>query len=514
MSGGRERGFRTSGVRTWIGWIWIGCGVVWAAVAAPEDATGRGDLPPNIVLILADDLGYGDLPCYDPSSPQVAPNLERLAAEGMRFTDFYVSSPVCSPSRASILSGCYHRRIGVNHVLWPVSVIGLNPAETTLAEVLKRRGYATLYLGKWHVGDQPEFLPTRQGFDSYFGIPYSHDMPSLLQVRRTEETFLPLKVKALPLYRDEKPVALVTGVRKLTRRYRDEAVAWIAAQHEAGRPFFLFLGHHAVHLPMKPSKEYRGESGNGAYGDWLTEMDAGVGALLALVAELGIDERTIFLFLSDNGPAKGARGSAGPLRGGKRSALEGGLRVPLLVRWPGQVAPGSVCRELAAGMDLLPTLAALAGAPIPGGRLDGVDLSGLLLGNGGGEAPRRDFFYYDGGRLAAVRKGTWKLHLGVAGGGRSLYDLASDPGETNDLGDERPEVVAELMALAEEAKRRYGDGLKTGELEREPGKVGRLRPVVRALPLFRGEGDPVESDFGEGMEELEGIEVTDAKDSG
>ncbi len=461
-------------------------------------AAGAVEKPPNVIVILADDLGYGDLPCYQPASTHIAPNLNRMAAEGMRFTDFYVSASVCSPSRASILSGCYHRRVGVNHVLWPVSMTGLSSRETTIADVLKGLGYATLYLGKWHVGDQVDFLPTRQGFDSYFGIPYSHDMPSPLAVRRTEETFLPLKIKALPLFRDEKPVALVTGVRNLTRRYHEEAVDFIAAQQEAGRPFFLFLGHHAVHLPMKPSKDYRKESGNGAYGDWLQEMDAGIGTILGTLEARGIDEETLVVFLSDNGPARSSKGSAAPLRGWKHTNWEGGLRVPLIVRWPGKIPAGAVCGELVGGMDLLPTVAGLTGADVSGLGIDGIDLSRLFLGEEGPEVPRRShFFYYDSGRLAAVRQGKWKLHLAWADAGRALYDLEADIGETTDIGSHWPEVVEELAALAEEGKRMLGSGMQRGVLERPPGKVNRLRPIVRALPLLRGDDGPEVADISE-----------------
>ena len=448
---------------------------------------------PNIIFILADDLGYGDLPCYNSGSGNRTPNIDRLAAEGMRFTNFYVSSSVCSPSRASLLTGCYHRRIGVDHVLWPVSVAGLSPSEVTIAEVLRDRGYATNYLGKWHVGDQVEFLPTRQGFDSYFGLPYSHDMPSLLSVRKTEETVLPVKVRALPLYRDEKPIALVTSVRGLTKRYRDEALAYIAMQSQAKRPFFLFLGHNAVHAPMQPSKDFRNESGNGLLGDWLEEVDSGLGAIMALLQELKMDEQTMVLFLSDNGPAKRTNGSSGELRGGKHSTWEGGLKVPFLIRWPGHIPPGKTCRQLAAGMDLLPTLAAVAGAAPGKLQIDGLDLSQLILGKTE-VSPRQDFIYYDAGRLAAVRDTRWKLHLrGPDEEPKKLFDLEADPGETKDVSNANPDVVARLSAKADEAARLLGNGTQKGQSERPGGKVSRLKPIGRALPMLRGDGDDDEA---------------------
>jgi arylsulfatase A-like enzyme len=446
------------------------------------------ETPPNVILILLDDLGYGDLTCYNSKSGNDTPNIDRLAAEGMRFTNFYVSSSVCSPSRASLLTGCYHRRIGVDHVLWPVSVAGLSPAETTIAEVLRQRGYATAYLGKWHVGDQVEFLPTRQGFDSYFGLPYSHDMQSLLRVRRTEETVLPVKIRALPLYRDEKPVALVTNVRKLTERYRNEALSFIAQQHEAKRPFFLFMGHNAVHFPMQPSKDFRNQSKNGPLGDWLEEVDAGLGALLALVQSLGIDEQTLILLLSDNGPANRTRGNTGNLRGGKHSTWDGGMKVPLLVRWPGTVLAGKVCGELTSAMDLLPTVARFAGAEIQSLNIDGLDLSSLLTGKA--EASPRDvFYYYHGNRLSAIRDQRWKLHLkGPEGEPRMLFDLQSDPGETKDLAAQQPEIVAKLSARAEAAAHLLGNGGQRGAVERPPGRVSRLQPIARALPVW-GDND-------------------------
>lgn len=442
------------------------------------------DPPPNVILVLLDDLGYGDLPCYNPKTGNDTPNIDRLAAEGMRFTNFYVSSSVCSPSRAALLTGCYHRRIGIGHVLWPVSVTGLNPAEITMAEVLRDRGYATAYVGKWHVGDQVDFLPTRQGFDSYFGLPYSHDMQSLLRVRKTEESVLPVKIRALPLYRDEKPVALVTNVRDLTGRYRNEALAFIARHGEAKRPFFLFLAHNAVHFPMQPSREYRNESKNGPLGDWLEEVDDGLGSLLDLVGKLGIDQQTLILLLSDNGPAGRTRGDTGNLRGGKHSTWDGGLKVPFLARWPGKIPAGKVCAGLTASMDLLPTIAKIAGAKPDTTRIDGLDFSGLLLGKTE-VSPRKDFFYYHGNRLAAVRDERWKLHLrGPEGEPRMLFDLAADPGETKDLADQQPGITARLSVLAEDAARRLGNGTQTGSGERAAGRVSRLDPIVRALPVL------------------------------
>jgi arylsulfatase len=484
-----------------------------ATAGAADRPAKPGEAPPNIIMILVDDLGYGDLRCYNPACDNPTPNVDKLAAEGTRFTNFYVSSSVCSPSRASILSGCYHRRIGIDHVLWPASMSGLNPKEVTIAEMLRERGYATCYLGKWHVGDQVAFLPTRQGFDTYFGLPYSHDMPTLM-VRKTEETVLPVKIRALPLYRDEKPIALVTNVRGLTKRYHEEALACISAQHEAKRPFFIFLAHNAIHLPMQPSKEFRNESGAGALGDWLEEVDSGLGAILTRLKELKIDEQTLIVFFSDNGPAKRANGSAGELRGGKHSTWEGGLKVPFIIRWPGHVPAGKVNAQLAGGMDLLPSIATFAGAKVDFQQIDGLDLSQLFLGKTE-ISPRKDFYYYDSGRLAAVRDTRWKLHMrGPDEEPRMLYDLENDPGETKDVTSLHPDVVARLSAMGEEAARLLGNGSQKGVLERPEGKVSRLTPISRALPLMRGEsgeGEAPKAPAAEASPEPEPQKTTPAK---
>lgn len=437
------------------------------------------DSLPNILLILADDLGYGDLGSYGAERHQT-PNLDRMAAEGMRFTDFYMSSPCCSPSRASVLTGCYHVRLGLNHVLWPSAPRGLAPEEVTIAEVLKTRGYETRYFGKWHVGDQKPFLPTRQGFDSYYGIPYSHDMPSLVRVKKDEGQLNPVQIRALPLLRDEKVDEVISDISPLMRRYVDELSEFMAAAAEAEKPFFGMLATHAVHLPMEPPKDFRNRSSNGRYGDWVEELDAGVGSLLRVIEELGIAENTLILFTSDNGPAKASRGSAGPLRGFKSTTWEGGVRMPLIAWWPGRIQAGGICGEIAASPDILPTLAGIAGAkPAAAGAVDGVDLSSLLFGEEIVRPPRTEFVYYQGAKLMAVREGPWKLHLVSPNGVKdALYNLDEDPGETENLSKRHPDAVAHLRKLAEKARVEFGDNLKVGRRVRVVGQVSKVIPLI------------------------------------
>ncbi|MFT5467458.1 MAG: arylsulfatase A [Verrucomicrobiales bacterium] len=437
------------------------------------------DAPPNILLILADDLGYGDLGCYG-AMKQLTPNLDRMAAEGMRFTDFYMSSPVCSPSRASILTGCYHVRLGINHVLWPSAMKGLNPDEVTIAEVLKTRGYETRYYGKWHVGDQKPFLPTRQGFDGYFGIPYSHDMPSLVRVKKDKGQLNPVQLRVLPLMRDEKVDELISDISPLMRRYVDELSGFMKASTEAKKPFFAMLSTHAVHLPMDPPKDFKNRSRNGSYGDWIEELDSGVGTLFEVIKELGIAENTLVIFTSDNGPAKSSRGTAYPLRGTKATTWEGGVRTPFIAWWPGKIRAGEVCREIGASPDILPTLASAANAkPAAAGALDGVDLLPLLFGQELVRSPRTDFVYYQGANLVAVREGPWKLHLiSPTGVKDALYNLADDPGETNNLSKRHPDAVDHLRELADVTAAELGDRLKVGRRVRVVGQVSKVIPLI------------------------------------
>jgi arylsulfatase A len=428
------------------------------AIAGPRSA--RADArPPNIVLILADDLGYGDLGCY--GHPTIAtPRLDRMAAEGMKFTEYYAGSSVCSPSRAALLTGRYPIRSGLTRVLEPRSTGGLPGEEITLAEVLKAAGYATACIGKWHLGWQKPYLPLNHGFDSYFGIPYSNDMSPATQPGN-------------PVFKDAPPTPLlrdfeVTNTeepdqRQLTRRYTEEALGFIRRE-AARRPFFLYLAQTMPHVPVYSGASFEGKSRRGRYGDAVEELDWSCGAILDALKDLGIDRETLVVFTSDNGPWLSQRengGSAGPFREGKVSTWEGGYRVPMIARWPGKIRAGVTTPAFATAMDLFATCVVLAGGSLPGDRpIDGVDLARVLLEGSAGRAPR--LFYYFGEEIWAVRSGRWKLHLkttdpaSVATWGQwvivahdppLLYDLEADPGEKYDQAQAHPEVVTALAGL-------------------------------------------------------------------
>ncbi len=412
--------------------------------------------PPNLVVLFADDMGWADLGCQG-AEGFATPRLDRMAAEGMRFTSFYVGGPVCTPSRAALLTGCYPKRVGLAHrVLFPYSDTGLHPDEATIAEVLRDAGYATACIGKWHLGHHAEFLPRRQGFDRWFGVPYSNDMDRHVYAKRD------FTAPPLALYDDDEVIEESPDQALLTRRYTEEAVRFIA--ENASRPFFLYLPHTMPHKPLHASADFRGKSELGLYGDVIEELDWSVGAILDALEEHGIDDRTLVLFTSDNGPWRAE--SSGPLRGRKNTTWEGGMRVPCVVRWPGMVPAGAVCDEVVTALDLLPTAAALAGVAPP--EVDGHDVRPLLLGEPNAASPTEAFFYYKDDKLEAVRSGRWKLRTGSS----QLYDLEADLGETTDVATAHPDVVARLAALAETARADLGDAT-TGQ----PG--ANVRPVGR-----------------------------------
>ena len=421
---------------------------------------------PNVVLINCDDLGYGDLGCYGSTRNQT-PAIDALAAEGMRFTSFYMASPVCSPSRAALLTGCYPPRIGFGSfdglpVLFPGQPMGLPDTEVTIAKILKEAGYRTQMIGKWHCGDQPDFLPTNHGFDHYFGLPYSNDMgrqmnpPAILD-------FLP----PLPLLRDHEVIEQQPDQRSLTGRYVAEARTFI--QDARDEPFFLYLAHMYVHLPIYVQPEFLERSTNGPYGAAVASIDWATSVLLEELRALGLEEQTIVIFTSDNGslgdepPPWGGRAPLGgsnlPLRGKKGTTFEGGMRVPAIVRWPGVVEPGQIVDELMSSLDLLPTLATLCGAHVPTDRsIDGHDVSGLWRGEDT-RSPTGTFAYYRGNDLEAVRDSRHKLFVARAGQELTeLYDLRADPGETTDVAAQLPEVVAQLRAVADAYRAELGDG--------------------------------------------------------
>ena len=432
--------------------------------------------PPNIVVIFCDDLGYGDIGSYGSKTP--TPNLDRMAREGMRFTDFYVGQAVCSASRAALLTGCYPGRVGIQGALAPKSKVGLNPNELTIAEVLKTRGYATAIYGKWHLGDAPEFLPSRQGFDEWFGLPYSNDMwPN----HPTNKKYPPL-----PLYENEKVVELMPDQSLLTKRYTERAVGFI--ERNKDKPFFLYVPHSMPHVPIFASKAFVGKTGLGLYADVINEIDWSVGQILASLKKQGLDDNTLVVFTSDNGPWTvfgNHAGSSAGLREDKGTSFDGGVKVPCIARWPGKVPAGSVTRRLAGTIDLLPTFAKLAGAELPYDlTIDGRDMGGLLFGKPGA-APHRDTqFVYWGEHLDAVRSGPWKLHfkhpfrktltrgmdgaMGTYGAGtieQSLFNVEVDPFEKDDVSARHPDVVAKLSALAERMRDDIGDS--------NPKRVGR-----------------------------------------
>ncbi len=432
---------------------------------------------PNVILINCDDLGYGDLGCYG-STQHRTPALDQMAGEGVRFTDFYMASPVCSPSRAAMLTGSYPLRVGFGGrsidnapVLFPGQAQGLHPDEITIARLLQDAGYATRLIGKWHCGDQPGFLPTRHGFDGWFGLPYSNDMgrqawpdgePSYREIMARLGMDMP---EDAPMLRERPPLPLMVDAdvveqqpdqAALTERYVEDAVAFIRANRD--KPFFLYLAHMYVHLPIYVQDRFVRDSSNGRYGaavhciDWSTEV------LLAELRTLGLDEDTVVIFTSDNGALiREGGGSNGPLRASKGTTWEGGQRVPCIVRWPGTVPPARVVSDVANAMDLYPTIAGWCSVDVPDDRtLDGRDLGGLLSGGDGPGA--NPFFYILGGNIEAVRLGRWKLHVRKWNEERvRLYDLEADIGERNDVVDEHPGVVAELLALIHAARLDLGD---------------------------------------------------------
>jgi arylsulfatase A-like enzyme len=443
------------------------------------------ELPPNFVIILADDLGYGDLSCYGNKALRT-PNLDRMAAQGVRCTDFYVAQAVCSASRTALLTGCYPNRIGILGALGPASQEGISDREKTIADVLKPRGYATAIYGKWHLGHHLPFLPTRHGFDDYYGLPYSNDM----WPNHPTANFPPL-----PLIEGEKTIATNPDQAQLTTAYTEHAVRFISRNKD--RPFFLYVAHAMPHVPLHVSEKFKDKSGQGLYGDVLLELDWSAGQILGALKDNGLDERTLVVFTSDNGPwlsYGNHAGSAGPLREGKMTTWEGGQREPCLLRWPGHLPAGSVCREPLMTIDLLPTLARLAGAELPKLPIDGRDVWPLLAGQPGARNPHEAYYFYWNQHLQAVRAGKWKLHFphnyatlaGRPGGSDgkpammqrahtalALYDLENDPGETKDVAGDNPEVVEKLKKLAEKAREELGDSARKqqGKGVRSPGRV-------------------------------------------
>ena len=464
--------------------------------------------PPNFVVIVCDNLGYGDIEPFG-SKLQRTPHLERMAREGRKFTHFYAVAGVCTPSRAGLMTGAYAQRVGMHcnprdgHVLRPVSPYGLHPDEVTIAEALKTRGYATALIGKWHLGDQPEFLPVRQGFDSYFGIPYSDDMTRALGAR-AQGRFGRAAWPPLPLVENETVIEAPVDRSLLTKRYTERALRFIEANRR--KPFFLCLAHAMPGSTPAPfaSEAFRGKSRNGPWGDAVEELDWSAGRILDTLTALGLAENTFVLWTSDNGaPRAGGggapvRGSNEPLYGSGYTTAEGAFRAPALMWWPGKIPANTVSDELLTTMDLLPTLASWAGAELAADRrIDGRNAAAVILGEKGARSPHEAFYYYERDQLQAVRSGPWKLFVALENFDRHphlakgapprplLFHLLDDIGCERNVAADHPEVVARLEALAEKARADLGDRGRPGAGQRRPGRVESPQPLTLDAPHDR-----------------------------
>ena len=469
----------------------IGSFIYFSCSNPAKNNAEKKDRPPNIVLIFTDDQGYGDVGVFGAKGFKT-PNLDRMAGEGIRLTSFYVSQPVCSASRVSLMTGCYANRVGFSGALGPKSKTGLHSEETTIAELCKTKTYATAVFGKWHLGRQPQFLPTSHGFDEYYGIPYSNDMWYKHPDR--EEGFYP----DLPLLEGETvidPQVEPEDQQKFTKSFTERAVSFINRNKD--RPFFLYLAHPMPHVPLYTASDFEGVSEQGRYGDVISEIDWSVGQVLEALKSNGIDKETLLIFTSDNGPwlAYGDHaGTTGPLRNGKGTTYEGGVRVPCIMRWPGKIPAAAVSDEPLMTIDILPTIAHLIGAELPARKIDGLNIWPLLSGEEGAKSPHDVlYFYYRKNDLEALRSGRWKLVFphkvrtkrepqpemhtyrngetkvpGVEGYpfqedypmcDLELYDLETDISEQKNLAEERPEIVEKLIKYAEAAYEDLGDDL-------------------------------------------------------
>lgn len=457
---------------------------------------------PNIVLIFIDDMGYADLGCFGARGYET-PHLDKLAGKGMKFTNFHASTAVCSASRASLLTGCYPTRVDVHGAYFPNSKRGLNPDELTIAELLKEKGYARAVYGKWHLGDQKEFLPLQQGFDEYVGLPYSNDMWPVdydgIPVDQKENPTKPSKNQfpPLPLIEGNEKIGEINTLEdqgELTTLYTEKAVDFIKRNRE--QPFFLYLPHSMVHVPIAVSEKFKGKSEQGLFGDVMMELDWSIGEVMKALKENGLEKNTLVIFTSDNGPWMNYgnhAGSAGIFREGKGSMWEGGHRVPTIMSWKGTIPEGIVMNQLASTIDILPTLAAICGIELPENKIDGINILPNMLGED--VSIRDEYWCYYSGELRAVRKGSWKLYfphmyrsyLDVEPGkdgypgpydkkvcGTELYNLEKDPSEHKDLAAEYPEIVKELEAIADKARSELGDKL-TGVIGAEVRPAGLVK---------------------------------------
>jgi len=468
-------------------------GLAAAALAVPgcgsafQQTSSQASLDkPNVVIVFCDDVGYADVGVFGAKGYKT-PNLDRMAAEGVKFTDFYAAAPSCTPSRAALMTGCYPQRVSLPNVIGPSAKIGISDDEQTIAEVLKPLGYATACYGKWHLGHHPKFLPMRHGFDDYFGLPYSNDMwPNHPTNKRFPD---------LPLIEGERVIEYNPDQTQLTTWYTERSVRFIEKNKD--RPFFVYLPHSMAHVPLFVSDKFKGKSEQGLYGDVMMEIDWSVGQILSTLKRLGIDKKTLVIFSSDNGPWLSYGDHAGlalPLREGKGTTFDGGQRESTIMRWPGQIPAGTVCKEPASTMDILPTVAKLTGAQLPAHTIDGKNIWPLMSSRPGAKSPHEAFFYYRGFGLEAVRSGKWKLHLphsyrtlagrkGGTGGqpvryeqakiSLALFDLERDIGEQHDVSARYPDVVERLLGFAERMREDLGDSAKkmTGKNRRPPGRL-------------------------------------------
>jgi arylsulfatase A len=456
-----------------------------AVAAQPAQA----ERPPNVVLIFVDNFGNGDLGCFG-STLHRTPHVDRLAAEGTKFTSFYVASGVCTPSRAALMTGCYPRRVDLHlsstgAVLRPLDPKGLNPDEVTIAEVLQSVGYATGIFGKWHLGDQPPFLPTRQGFDYFFGIPYSDDMT------RDKN---PATWPELPLMRNETVIEAPVDRDYLVKRTTEEVVAFI--ERNRTRPFFAYVPHTMPGSTPRPysSPAFRGRSKNGAYGDAVEELDWSTGEIMRALQRLGLERDTLVIWTSDNGAVRRdpPQGSNAPYRGWGYDTSEGATRMPCVMRWPGRIPAGATSDELISAMDLLPTLARIAGARLPPHPIDGRDIRPIVFGQGGARSPwdDRGLGYYRMDQLQAVRAGPWKLYLPLenkliannrkaAPARLQLFNVRDDLHEDHEVSARHPDIVRRLLAYAEKIREEIGDGERKGTGQRPAGRVESPKPLVR-----------------------------------
>ena len=455
---------------------------------------------PNVILIFIDDEGYGDVGCYGATGFET-PNLDKMASQGMRFTNFYSAQPVCSASRAGLLTGCYPNRVGISGALFPHDVTGLNSSEYTMGEMFKDQGYATACFGKWHLGWQKEFLPLQHGFDEYVGVPYSNDMwpNSNVTGERLPKGNGRGDMPELPLIQGNETIETITSLAdqdKLTTLYTEKAVDFI--NRNAKDPFFIYVPHTMAHIPLGVSDKFRGKSEQGLYGDVMMEVDWSVGQIIEAIEKNGLTDNTIIMFTTDNGPwlnFGNHAGSAGGLREGKTTSWEGGQRVPFIVKWPNKIPEGTINNKLMCAIDILPTLASITGGKLSNNKIDGMDVSNMLYDHSAASPRETILYYYGKNNLNAVRKGNWKLVLphtyssydtepGNDGrGGRriktevkepELYNMMRDPGEQYNVAAYHPEKIEEIMIVVDQAREALGDlnvGIEKGKENRVIGSL-------------------------------------------